>query len=940
MRPHAPRARQPLDLDLELTVHSYASLSPVEILTETDSGDLQIDELPPDPWPEAYSCRLWRRGQSARGVSLTRSGDTFSVSFLPFCDRLDWQLGLEAARALATLAGAEIRRGDETLTYEALCESADADWEADLVSSMDALRKFVGVEGTATLRGFLRDAYVGPRTLGAAGGGLEGARALIEVLRKVQFADDDYHFPESSLTPPDEDPSEVRMAALGPEVAYLLPSLTRILLKTSEHALVVTPRLIYALLGDWVELLDEDQAYLAPLSAERYAALCAACLAAHTGEPGEDDEEGVVQVECEEDPAPISGDWGPIPAREPLGVVAQADQAVRALEARVGLSSAGETLLEFGLAIERRADLVAEGDPEASLPDYTEAIRQLAKATSEFSPARARLGVAYAKRADAELRLEKIGDARSDFARAAEVLLRSARTEEGAAHALLVVTKQRVDTALSLGETAAALSALEGVVGLGTAVLSEEQLALALTLRGQASSADDPASALKDLLAAAKLLDALDDFDLGTPFELSWLAERLLKGIGIDLSEDERTQLVQVSSRSVLRLAAMGWIPLRQLVQTCAGWILTLGVNGRHHEGLELAAKTRQILTAAVAQAEDASSKADLEVGLARIRAEEAGVYNSLGHAAEARAAALEALTLSGGNDPELQAEIELSCVEVYLEALDPDAALALLDGVAKGPMSEAHEGQVAHFRAKALALLDNREAALAAFEELLSYAGDLGHPTLVEGATATTRLGIGQVYLAQGRLEEAKAVLEEALPVLERHMLLDGIQLGESMALEGYTALGEARAQLGDRSGAEDAWRACVRIAQRSRDSGADQRVSDAELAAARARCAEDQATRTEHFAAARGLLRVPDDALRLARIVQGQAELQPESAEAAEACEAALAALSEPLVEPTPHVLRIASALCQAAATQPLSPAGLGLLSQVQEQIQARPA
>ncbi len=927
---------------MELTVHSYAPLSPVEILTEADTGDLQIDELPGDPWPEASSCHLWRRGQSARGVTLARSGDTFSVSFLPFCDRLDWQLGLEAARALATLAGSEIRRGDETLSYEALCESADADWEADLTSSMDALRKFIDVEGTATLRGFLRDSYVGLRTLGEVGEGLEGARALIEVLRRVQFADDNYHFPESSLTPPDEEPGEVRMAAIGPEVAYLLPSLTQVLLKTEGQSLVVSPRLIYALLGDWVELLDEDQAYLPPLSPERYAELCRACRAAHTGEPSPEGPEGknVLQVECEEDPAPISADWGPIPPREPLGVLAQADQAVRALQARVGLSSAGETLLELGLAIERRADLVAEENPEASLPDYTEAIRQLAKATSEFSPARARLGVAYAKRADAELRLEQIGDARSDFARAAEVLLRSARTEEGAAHALMVVTKQRVDTALSLGESEAALGALEGVVALGTAVLSEEQLALALTLRGQASSADDPASALKDLVAAAELLDALDDFDLGTPFELSWLAERLLKGIGIDLSEDERTQLVQVSSRSVLRLAAMGWIPLRQLVQTCAGWILTLGVNGRHHEGLELAAKTRQILTAAIAQADDAPAKADLQVGLARIRAEEAGVYNSLGHAAEARAAAQEALALSGGGDPELQAEIELSCVEVYLEALDPDASLALLDGVASGPMSEAHEGQVAHFRAKALALLDDRAAALAAFEELLSYAQDLGHPTLVEGATATTRLGIGQVYLAQGRLEEAKAVLEDALPVLERHMLLDGIQLGESMALEGYTALGETRAQLGDRSGAEDAWRACVRIAQRARDSGADQRVSDAELAAARARCAEDPATRAQHFAAARGLLRVPDDALRLARIVQDQAELQPESPEAAEACEAALAALSEPLVEPTPHVLRIASALCQAAATQPLSPAGLGLLSQVQARIQARPA
>lgn len=922
---------------MELTVHSYSPLSPVEILTETDPGDLQIDDMPPDPWPEDFSCHLWRRGQSARGVTLSRSGDSFAVSFMPFCDRLDWQLGLEAARALATLAGSEIRRGDETTTYEALSESADADWEADLVSSLDALRKFVASEGTAALRGFLRDAYVGPRVLAQVGEGVEGARALIEVLRKVQFADDDYHFSESSLTPPDEDPSEVRMAALGPEVAYLLPSLTRVLLKTEEQSLLVRPHLIYALLGEWVELLDEDQAYLPPLSPERYAALCEACAAAHTG-PGP--EAGVLQVESQEDPEPISGDWGPPPAREELSVLAQADQAVRALQARVGLSSAGETLLELGLAIERRADLVAEENPEASLPDYTEAIRQLAKATSEFAPARARLGVAYAKRADAELRLEQIGDARSDFARAAEVLLRSVRTEEGAAHALLVVTKQRVDTALSLGEPEAALRALEGIVELGDAVLGEEQLALALTLRGQASSDEDPASALEDLVAAAGILDGIQDFDLGTPFELAWLAERLLKGIGIDLNEDARTQLVEVSSQTVLRLAAMGWIPLRQLVQTCAGWILTLGVNGKHREGLELAAKTRHILGAAIAQAEEASAKADLEVGLARIRAEEAGVYNSLGNTAEARAAASEALALSCGSDPELQAEIELSCVEIYLEALDPDAALALLEGVAKGPMSEAHEGQVAHFRAQSLVLLDDQSAALAAFEELLGYAEDLGHPTLVEGATATTQLGIAQVYLAQGRLEEAKEVLELALPVLERHMILDGIQLGESMALEGYTALGEARARLGDPEGAEDAWRACARIAQRSRESGTDQRVSDAELAAARARCAEDPETQAEHFAAARSLLRVPDDALRLARIVRGQAELQPESPAAAEACEAALAALSEPLSEPTPHVLRIAGALCEAAATQPLSPEGRGLLSEVQARLQARSA
>lgn len=938
---------------MELTVHSYSPLPAVEVLTEADPGDLQIDELPPEPWPEGHACHLWRRGQSSRGVTLTRRGDAFSVNFLPFCDRLDWQLGLEAARALSSLAGAEIRRGDAAVTYEELGESADADWSSDLEASLIALQDFVKAEGTATLRGFLRDAYIGPRILAEAGEGLSGGERLIEILRRVQFADDDYHFPESALTPPDEDPSEVRMAAIGAEVAYLLPSLTRVLLKTETHSLVVAPRLVYGFLGEWAERLDEDQAYLAPLSPAHYAELCAACLAlglaggaaaeaAAEAEAEAEAEAGetILQITGETEPAPISAGWGPPPARETRSALEQADQAVRALKARVGLSSAGETLLELGLAIERRADLLAEQDPEKSLPDYTEAIRQLAKSASGFAPARARLGVAYAKRADASLRLEQVGDARSDFARAAEVLLRSARSEEGASHALLVVTKQRVDTALSLGEIESALDAVKGVVELGSAVLNEEQLALALTLRGQAASAEKPAEALADLVAAAALLDRLEDFDLGAPFELSWLAERLLKGIGIDLTEDQRAELVEVSSRSVLRLAALGWIPLRQLVQTCAGWILTLGVNGKHHQGLELAAKTRQILGAAITQAENDESRADLEMGLARIRAEEAGVCNSLGRAAEARVAASEALALSSGSDAELQAEIELSCVEVYLEALDPDTALGLIDRVAEGPAAEVHEGQVAHFRAKALSLLDDRPAALEAFEKLLGFANDLGHPTLVEGAVATTRLGIGQVYLAQGRLEETKQVLEEALPVLERHMLLDGIQLGEAMALEGYTALGEARAKLGDLAGAESAWRACVRIAQRSRETGVDQRVSDAELEAARARCAEDSAARAEHFAAARGFLRVPEDALRLARIVQDQAQLQPQSAEAAEACEVALAALSEPLAEPTPHVIRIASALVQAATDQPLSPAGQSLLAQVRERLEAHPS
>ncbi|MBL4850337.1 MAG: hypothetical protein JKY65_32880 [Planctomycetes bacterium] len=912
---------------VELAVKCYSPLSAVQILSEVDSGDLRVDEVPTDPWPEGEGCHLWLQDRSARGVTLTRSGDSFAVRILPFGTRADWQLGVELSGVLARLSGASIQRGEEDCSLESLSASADEDWARDLAENLTELYEFVADRGTTTITGFIRHTYVGDRILQKVGEGQPGAEALVEVLRTVQYAEDQYHFAEIALTADDDEEEEdegLRLAAIASEVAYLLPRLNRVLLRHEGTTISVTPVTLYGLLGEgWAERLDEIQAYLAPLTPAQYGELHAAC-AAHEAQGSE----------APESPDAITEGWGPPPARVSRSPLELASQAVRALQSRLVISDSGQTLLELGLGFEHRADLLVQEEPEASLPDYSEAIRQLAKAAGEVPAALVRLGIAYAKRGDASAELERTSDANSDRARAAGVLLRAAPTHESAAHSLLVVTKDRVDSGLMIAAPAPALEAVAPVIELGRGVLGDERFALALTLRGQALSLEDPVAGQADLVAAAPLLEAIEDFTLATPGEFAWLAERLLRDFR--LPQDQRRELVEVSSATVLLLAKAGWVPLRQLVQTCTGWLLASSAGGNRHRGLELGAATREILQAGLESTRDRDTAAEIEAGLARVLAEEADALAFLGRDEEARSSADKALALSAAGDSETQAEIEASCAEVYLGLLEPDAALEL--AVRLGDRDDAghYVGVLSRLRAGASRLLEDYAGALEALEEAIEFAKDLSPPLLAEGATATTRVQIGQIYLATGRLEEAREVLELALPVLERHMISDGIQFGEAEAVEGYTALGEVRHGLGDSEGAESAWRACERISRRSRELGADLRASDADLATARARCAEG-ALQDEHYASARALLTAPRDALRLVRVVVGQAAHQPDSPVAAEACEEALGVLLPALASATPYLLRTAYQLCEAAAGQPLAPSGLALLERVRESLSA---
>ena len=128
---------------MELTFASYAPPSAAEIFGGLDLPGLEVDQVPPDPWPQGFTCCVWVRDRSSRGVILSREGDTFTLGFLPFGIEEDWKLGLELAGVLNRLCGGSLQREGEPCALEDLIASAEADRAAYLETSYASLSEFV-----------------------------------------------------------------------------------------------------------------------------------------------------------------------------------------------------------------------------------------------------------------------------------------------------------------------------------------------------------------------------------------------------------------------------------------------------------------------------------------------------------------------------------------------------------------------------------------------------------------------------------------------------------------------------------------------------------------------------------------------------------------------------------------------------------------------------
>ena len=898
---------------MELTFASYSPPSAAEIFGGLGLPGLELDQVPPDPWPQGFTCCVWVRDRSSRGVILSREGDTFTLGFLPFGIEEDWQLGLELAGVLNQLCGGSLQREGEPCALEDLIASAEADRAAYLEASYASLGEFVAGEGVTTIPGFTRDTFVGPRLLSELGEGLEGAERLAAAIRVVTYAGDGYHS-EQDVLPSDDSEQALPLAVVAPEIPFLLPSVSLLALVGPESVERVSPELVYALLGSWVRRIDEERVYLAALSSEQHAELRAACQGASLDPP----------------PAPISEGWGQPPAPAALAPLDWARQGLRLQEARYRVAPE-LTRVNLAMALEDVADLLSDPPQlEESFAPYTEAIRHWAALASQSTWLLSRLGLAYAKRAESSLALDRVADALSDFERGAEILARAAPHEESALHPLLIVSKTLVNGALSRDDGQAVLATLAPLFELEE-LMDREQRALLVLLRGQARAVEDEdVEGLADLVTACQLLAEEEAFAYSTPGEVAYLADRLMDANGITFSQEQRTQLIAVSKPLILRYTAQGWLDPAQAAQTCARWMCLLNVDGADLETIALSGELRQLL----ASLDSGEPTPFLAAAMAQVCSKEATAYDNLGRRPEARAALARALELAEGiEDVEIRAAIEIDCAGVYLDALDPDRALELIERVAQGEAAWRESGRSGSMKGDALLLLEDFEGAIESFQALFEFAEHLPNPVLVEGARATTTLGLGEVELARGRPEAALPHLEQAVAVFERHMLLEEIQFGEGLAIKGYRALGEVRFLLGDPEGAEKAWRAHERLVAHAKAQKKDYHDDEAELAAARARCSTGTA-QEEHFDRARGLLRLPEDALRCARITAEQAERAPNSAVAAAACEAALRALSQ-LAELTPYARKIGHRLCAAAKDQPLGEDARALWAQVEARV-----
>lgn len=867
---------------MELWIPAYEPICTVELLNGLNREGLRIDEYPPEPWPEGAEAALWVEEGSARGVVVLREADRLRVWVGDLCAAADWRLALELAEGLARGLGTIAWRDELECDFEDLCARADAEWRAACEAGYAQLREHVAEAGGVKLRAYSRDAFVGPRVLGSLAPDATGASALLDLIRGLQEVDE-YHFLGGARFDPER---EEVVAALAENVAYGLPILDRILVPGDEGWRSADPARVYRALGSWVEFRDEEQVFLAPLSADQLGALYEAC-----GAEDEKQEDGKR--------APLSVSWGPPPVRVALAAAELLEQTARGLAPFVEGAPQTEVEVDLGWAHERRGDLLWSEGPSAALAAYDQAVSAYSRRASQAEPAQVRLGVSLAKRADLSLQVGREAEGRADQARSFEALVQ-VPGDPAAAHALLLLLKDRVNACLEREAPAEAQALAERVLALEEE-FTPEQRALAWILRGQGRVESDKEAARGDLLAGIQHLEGLEEFRLGAPFEAAWLLSRV--GTRVERPEDERVEELGRLARAVLGWAEAGELSAFALVDALLVVVDGFISSGRLQAAVGTAQEGSALLTnslersAEVQAAEDPAAqeaREGIQLQRARLRAKEADGLNSLGRHWEAYEAALDVLAISEGKlDAWRWAELVHDLAGPIRRGPDPERLLVLLEQVRASEAGPAWVGSLSFNQAKALRDLGEREESLAVLARVEAAASEIEIPTYAEGALATARLARADVLIQAGAWEQARAQAELGLPVLEAHMLRDGIQLGASDAQVGYANLGEALDRLGDPAGAGVAWRAAERVIRRAEAEGRDPRRSWARLFSAQARCAAPDA-RPELYARARAALRAEEDPHELLVLALSELREAPSSPAALESLEGLAEALA----------------------------------------------
>lgn len=249
------------------------------VLATLPVDDVEADEGLPAPgsWPEGAYVHLFRRGVSCRTVELGFDGEGLHVRIFTSSSADDVLLALALVQELALRHGVPVQDEHGDLVpadamdahYDGFAEQY-ARWGAEIVPRMLAQGD---VEGPLTLPGPGRDFVVGRRLVAAMKPREPGYVArFYERMRMVRWYDPEGWWHHAQVLLLDrEDGFEVKLAALGPGVRYLMPDVHGFALHTGDAAPpLFLPADQLPQLVD-VEWLDERQFLLDAIPAEDWS---------------------------------------------------------------------------------------------------------------------------------------------------------------------------------------------------------------------------------------------------------------------------------------------------------------------------------------------------------------------------------------------------------------------------------------------------------------------------------------------------------------------------------------------------------------------------------------------------------------------------------------------------------------------------------------------
>ncbi len=233
-------------------------------------------------WPP-MCVHLYRPGVSTRGVEVWLRDGAVNVRLLACASPEDYELGLRFVRATAELAGTAVRPQDAgELAVGELDGRYGADWAARQVRSAARLVAQVARErGRVTVRGPVRDFYLGERLLGELsgsppedGGSAEElfAERLLGAIRRTQYVDPERYYEASEIEVDAGGGSgAVRVAVWTPSsIGHLFTPADYVFLTAREkdggEMLVVPFAAVPEIAGDRCAFLDEVQLLVEPVS--------------------------------------------------------------------------------------------------------------------------------------------------------------------------------------------------------------------------------------------------------------------------------------------------------------------------------------------------------------------------------------------------------------------------------------------------------------------------------------------------------------------------------------------------------------------------------------------------------------------------------------------------------------------------------------------------